>query len=328
MPDRTLNEQLTKYLTDVHSIEVQALAQMKAAPGIAGDERLAAVFREHLDETREQERLVEQALEARGADSSTLKDIAGRVGGWAMIAFARLNPDTPGKLTAHAFSYEHMEVAAYELLVRAAERAGEERVVDLARGICAQERAMAARLAANFDVAVEASLRAKDTDGIEEELVSYLTDAHAIEAQALQLLWSGPAIAGFEQLAEVFRDHLEVTREQQRLVEERLRAHGAKPSRFQNAGMRIGGVNLSGFFAAQPDTPAKLAGFAFAFEHLEIAAYELLRRVAERAGDTETAAVAQRIAGEERDAAERLESTWDGAMAVTLDKLTARPTSG
>src|SRR5215212_6557250 len=59
MSDRTLDEQLTKYLTDVHSIEVQALAQMKAAPEIAGDERLAAAFREHLDETREQERLVE-----------------------------------------------------------------------------------------------------------------------------------------------------------------------------------------------------------------------------------------------------------------------------
>src|ERR671916_489810 len=151
MPDRTLDEQLTKYLTDVHSIEVQALAQMKAAPDIARDERLAAVFREHLDETREQERLVEQALEARGAETSTLKDIAGRVGGWAMIAFARLNPDTPGKLTAHAFSYEHMELAAYELLQRAATRAGDEPVVDLARRIGAQERAMAERLASAFD---------------------------------------------------------------------------------------------------------------------------------------------------------------------------------
>jgi hypothetical protein len=27
MADRTISEQLTKYLTDVHSIEVQALAQ-------------------------------------------------------------------------------------------------------------------------------------------------------------------------------------------------------------------------------------------------------------------------------------------------------------
>jgi len=322
MSDRTLDEQLTKYLTDVHSIEVEALAQMKAAPDIAGDERLATAFREHLDETREQERLVEQALQARGADTSTLKDIAGRVGGWAMIAFARLNPDTPGKLTAHAFSYEHMEVAAYELLARAAERAGDQAVVEIARTICAQERAMAERLAANFDVAVEASLREKDADGIQEELVSHLTDAHAIEAQALQLLEAGPALAGFDQLAQVFRDHLDETREQRRLVEERLAAHDARPSRFQNTGMRIGGLNIGGFFGAQPDTPAKLAGFAFAFEHLEIAGYELLSRVAERAGDQETVAVAQRIATEERAAAERIAGTWDEAMDTTLETLT------
>jgi ferritin-like metal-binding protein YciE len=55
-------------------------------------------------------------------------------------------------------------------------------------------------------------------------LVSYLTDVHAIESQAPQLLETGPEIAGFEQLADVFRDHLEETREQRRLVEERLDA--------------------------------------------------------------------------------------------------------
>jgi ferritin-like metal-binding protein YciE len=327
MTDRTLAEQLTKYLTDVHSIEVQALAQLKAAPDIAGADRLANAFRKHLDETREQERLIREQLEARGADTSTLKDIAGRVGGWAMIAFAKLNPDTPGKLTAHAFSYEHMELAAYELLARVAERAGEQPVVDLARRIGAQERAMAERLAASFGEAVEASLDEKDAGDIESELVSYLTDAHAIESQAIQLLQSGPGIARFGQLAEVFREHLEETREQQRLVDERLRAHDATPSRFQATGMRIGGFNLGGFFAAQPDTPVKLAGFAYAFEHLEIASYELLRRVAERAGDTETVAVAERIAGQERRAAERIAATWDAAVDLTLSELTAEPAS-
>jgi ferritin-like metal-binding protein YciE len=325
MSDRSLSEQLTKYLTDVHSIEVQALAQMKAAPDIAGDERLAAIFREHLGETEEQKRLVEQELDRRGADTSGLKDIAGRVGGWAMVAFAKLNPDTPGKLTAHAFSYEHMELAAYELLKRIAARAGDHQVVRLAETIGAQEKAMGERLAERFDVAVEASLREKDADDIESELVSYLTDAHAIEAQALQLLETGPALAGFDELAQVFRDHLEETREQRRLVEERLAAHDASPSRFQNMGLRIGGLNIGGFFGAQPDTPVKLAGFAYAFEHLEIAAYELLRRVAERAGDAETVAVAERIAAEERTAAERIAATWDAAVDTSLSHLTKEP---
>jgi ferritin-like metal-binding protein YciE len=318
--DRTIDEQLTKYLTDVHSIEVQALAQLEVAPGIAGDERLAAPFERHLEETREQERLVRDALEARGADSSGLKDLAGRVGGWAMIAFARLNPDTPGKLVAHAYSYEHMELAAYELLARAARRAGDDRVMELAERIGPQEAAMGDRLAANFDVAVEASLAAKDAEPIDSELVSYLRDAHAIEAQAIQVLEAGQRIAGFDALVEVLRAHLDETREQQRLVTERLTAHGARPSRFQSTAMRAGGLNLGAFFGAQPDTPAKLAGFAFAFEHLEIAGYELLSRVAERAGDAETVETARRIAGEEREAAERIAGTWDAAIDVALEQ--------
>ncbi len=325
MPDRSIEDQLTRYLTDVHSIEAQALAQLERAPEIAADERLAAPLREHLEETQEQERLVREQLGARGADTSALKDIAGRVGGWAMIAFAKLNPDTPGKLTAHAFSYEHMELAAYDLLGRAARRAGDDPVVHLAERIGEQERAMAERLAERFDVAVEASLRDKETDGIESELVSYLSDAHGIEAQALQLLQTGPRIAGLDELSQVFGDHLEETKEQQRRVEERLRAHDAGPSRLQSAGMRIGALNLGAFFTVQPDTPAKLAGFAYAFEHLEIAGYELLRRVAERADDPETVAAADRTLVEERRAAERIAGTWDAAMDMALAELVGKP---
>jgi len=313
----SVDEQLTKYLTDVHSIEVQALAQMKRAPGIAGDGGLAAVFREHEAETREQERLVRERLEARGADPSTLKDIAGRVGGWAMIVFARLNPDTPGKLVAHAFSYEHMELAAYELLARIAQRAGDAEVERTARLIGPQEQAMADRLAAHFDAAVDASLG----EDLDKELVNYLRDAHAIEAQAVQLLEAGPKIAGMDELAAFMREHLEESREHQRLVEERLRAHDSGPSRFQSTALRVGGLNVGAFFGAQPDTPAKLAGFAFAFEHLEIAAYELLRRVAERAGDHETAAMADRILAQERAAAERVSRTWDAAADAAIDRV-------
>jgi ferritin-like metal-binding protein YciE len=320
MRDHTIEEQLTAYLADVHSIEVQALAQMKAAPKLAGEGQLAAAFREHLEETQEHERLVREQLEQRGADTSTLKDLAGRVGGWAMIAFARLNPDTPGKLTAHAFSYEHMELAAYELLRRIAQRAHDEPVIELARVVGAQEQAMAERLAGCFDEAVDISLAQKD-DPMDEQLASYLTDARAIEAQAVQLLEAGPRIVGVPALADAFRDHLAETREHQRLLEDRLHARDEQPSRFQSTALRLGAVNLGAFFGAQPDTPVKLAGFAYAFEHLEIAAYELLRRVADRADDPETAAVAERILADERRAAERVAATWDAAVDAALGDL-------
>ena len=86
-------------------------------------------FADHLRETEEQERLVREQLERLGAKPSSVKDVAGRVGGWGMILFARVNPDTPGKLAMHAYAYEHMELAAYELLRRVALRAGDEQTV-------------------------------------------------------------------------------------------------------------------------------------------------------------------------------------------------------
>jgi ferritin-like metal-binding protein YciE len=318
MAENTLDEQLKKYLTDAHSIEEQALAQLRLAPRVAGDPELRRAFAEHLRETEAQERLVREQLDRLGAAPSAVKDVAGRVGGFGMILFARVNPDTPGKLAMHAYSYEHMELAAYELLRRIAERAGDAAVAEMAGRIGGEERAMADRLAANWDRAVEASLREKGAEDIGKDLVKYLRDAHALEAQALRLLQTGPRLAELDALAEAFREHLEQTREHQRLVDERLAAHDAKPSRFHAGAMRAQALNLGGFFKAQPDTPAKLAGFAYAFEGLEIGAYELLMRVARRAGDEETASVAERIAGEERAAAERVAATWDAAAERAL----------
>jgi ferritin-like metal-binding protein YciE len=313
-----LQEQLTKHLTDVHAIEEQALQQMLVAPRMAADPELARAFREHLDETRDQERRVRERLVARGADPSRVKDLAGRAGGIGMVLFARTQPDTPGKLVAHAYSYEHMEMAAYDLLALVAERAGDADTAAVARSIREQESAMADRLEQGFQRAVEASLREVEPSDMGEQLVHYLQDAYAIESQALTLLQAAPALVD-PGLRKTFEDHLAETRAQQAAVEARLSAHDARPSRFKSALLRLGGVNLGGFFGAQPDTSAKLAGFAFAFEHLEVASYELLRRVAERAGDYDTARIAERIAGEERAAAAAVRAGFDRAIDAALE---------
>ena len=177
---------------------------------------------------------------------------------------------------------------------------------------------MADRVATFFDAAVTASLRDKGAEDLKEEIVKYLRDAHSLEAQALQLLEAGPAIAEFESLATLFREHLNETREHQRLVDERLEELGGRPARFQAAALRIGGLNAGGFFKAQPDSPVKIAGFAYAFEAVEQGAYELLSRTARRAGDERTWAVAEGILRNERDTAERVAATWDEAVDVAL----------
>jgi ferritin-like metal-binding protein YciE len=312
----TIDEQLHKYLTDVHAIEEQALAQMKAAPDIAGDPVLAEIFHEHLHETEEQARLVRRRLEAHGQSTSKLKDAIGRVTGVPFVLFARSQPDTPGKLVAHAISYENMELAAYELLARVAERAGDPDTVEVAEAIGGQERAMSDRLRENVDRAVEASLAGADPA---DKLPKYLADAHAIEAQAIEMMKRAPKIAGEPELERIYAGHLEESRRHQELIEQRLSAVGGKPNVLKDAAMRLGALNWGGFFAAQPDTPAKLAGFSFAFEHLEIGGYEQLQQVAARAGDEQTVRVVESILEDEREMALRVAGTFDRALDAALE---------
>jgi len=318
MSDRTLTDQLIKYLTDVHAIEEQALTQMRRAPGLAGNSEISDVFSQHLRETERQEKRVRELLAAHESAPSKLKDIAGRAGGVGMVMFAGAQPDTPGKLVAHAYSYEHMELAAYELLRRVAERSSDEETASAAREIGEEERRMAGRLETLFDRAADASLHELDPSSLAEQVGKYLADAHAIEEQAIGMLERAPKITQDEEMAALYADHLSETREHERRVRERLEAIGGKPSSLKDAAMRLGALNWGAFFAAQPDTPAKLAGFAFAFEHLEIAGYRLLQRVAHRAADEETVRMADAILASERAAAEKLAAHWDSALQASL----------
>ena len=311
-------EQLTKYLTDAHSIEVQALAQLRSAPDLAGDPENAAAFREHLRETEEHEHLVRLLLEARGAKPSRAKDAVMALGGKGFVLFAKVQPDTPGKLQAHAMSYEGLEYASYELLRRVAEHAGDEEVASVAGRIAGEERAMIERLRDGVDRSAEASLREVGRDDLGEQLRKYLADAHAIEEQAITLLERGPKLAGNGRIAAVYADHLAETRDPAELVQARLSALGGDPSSLKDAALRLGALNWGAFFQAHPDTPVKLAAFAFAFEHLEMGGYEQLRVVAERAGDEDTASLAERILEDERNAARQIEGVFDEAATVSL----------
>jgi ferritin-like metal-binding protein YciE len=317
--DRTPRDQLVKYLTDAHSIEEQALAQLRTAPEIAGDPELTAAYREHLRETEGHERLVRDLLEERGAKPSLAKDVVMKVGGKGFLLFARLNPDTPGKLHSHALSYEALELSSYELLRGVAERADEPEVADAANEVAAEERRMMQRLESTFDRAVEASLRAVGRDDLTEQLRKYLADAHAIEEQATALLERGPKLAGNPTLARIYSEHLDETRDHAEAIEARLHALGGDPSSVKDAALRLGALNWGAFFQAHPDTPGKLAAFARAFEYLEIGGYEQLRRVAERAGDEETAALVERILGQEREAAARIAGAFDEAVSASLE---------
>ena len=319
----TIDEQLTKYLTDAHSIEEQALTQLRSAPDIAGDPEIAGVFREHLGETERHEQMVRSRLEQLGVTPSTFKDVVMAAGGKAFVLFARSQPDTPGKLLAHAYAFEHLEEAGYRMLGHVADRAGDTATAETARAICGEEARMSERLEACLDRAVEASLDGVAPAELPGRVVSYLTDAHAIESQSQAVLERAPGALGDTRLAAPFDHHLEQTREHRRLVDERLQELGATPSALKDAAMRLGGLNWSAFFQTHPDTPGKIAAFAYALEHLEIAGYEQLARVAERAGDAATAGLVRRILVEEREAAAEIAARFDAAADASLSEVGA-----
>jgi ferritin-like metal-binding protein YciE len=315
MTDNDPQTQLVKYLTDVHSIEEQARIQMERAPKLV-EGPLAEAFERHLEETESQEQRVRERLEAHGASPSKLKDVAGQAGGFGMVLFARSQPDTPGKLAMHAFSYEHMEVAAYELLAVAAREAGDEATAALAEAIADEEREMAGRIAAAWDEAVEQALEGVDPDDLGAQLSTYLADVHALEGQSQKLLEKAKEMDLPQELSAAIAQHLEETEGHLEKIERRLDDRGAAPSALKDAALRLGALNWGVFFAAQPDTPAKLAGFAYAVENLEVAAYELLLRVARRAGDAETVALAESILAEEEQAAQAVADQWSVSMAA------------
>ncbi|HZW11405.1 MAG TPA: DUF892 family protein [Phycisphaerales bacterium] len=320
---RTPREQLAHFLSDMYSVELQALVQMERAPELAGDPAFADDFRVHRAETERHAEIVRRRLEAAGGAPSATKDAVMKLGGCAFLLFAKVMPETPGRLLAHAYSYEAMEWAGYAMLERFAMLAGDDATAAAASEIAAEERRMMERLERRFDAAERLSHEKAATgrtgrQDLHEHVRIHLAEAHALEAQSTQLLEKSGHIAGDPHLADLYREHLTETRDQARLLEARLHALGGDRSGLKDATLRLGGWNWGLFFQAQSDTPAKLAAFAYATEHLEIGAYELLRRTARRAGDLETEHLCERILAEERGMAHRLAASFDLAARATL----------
>jgi ferritin-like metal-binding protein YciE len=153
---------------------------------------------------------------------------------------------------------------------------------------------------------------------LQQQLISYLTDVDSLEQNAIQMLRTGFEQAGDEALKDAFSRHLVETEEHEQLVAGRLESYGKSRSMVKDMAQR-GGAMVSGMVAkAAPDTTGKLAIQAYAFEHMEIASYRMLRVVAEEAGDEETARVASRILEQEESAAHQLDGLLEQVARYDL----------
>ena len=149
------------------------------------------------------------------------------------------------------------------------------------------------------------------TKDLESELHAHMADAHALEKSILRHLDVLITTTEDDALRKALRHHHSVTLEQIARLEARLRAHHEAPSALKGMSRQFGAFLSSLRDLVRDDRPAENAREAFVIEHLEIGTYEVLERIALRAGDSETAQVALQSRAEEEAMVGVIVASWD-----------------
>jgi ferritin-like metal-binding protein YciE len=157
-------------------------------------------------------------------------------------------------------------------------------------------------------------------DKLRDKLADYVEDAHAMEQSVLRSLDSMISTTEDPEIRSMLEHHKEETERHERLLKERLDALGEGTSAPKEA-QTLAATLLKGIAdRARTDKPVKYARDGYVTEHMEIACYQILERLAERADDPETAEVARRNRADEEEMARKIDASWDRALDLTLDE--------
>ena len=155
-------------------------------------------------------------------------------------------------------------------------------------------------------------------DRLQQKLVSYVEDAHAMERNVSTMLDSMISTTDDPQIEEMLKHHKEETERQEARLKERLDALGAGTSARKQAQTVAAALVKGAADVVRGDQAGKNARDAYTTEHMEIAAYQLLERLAEKAGDTQTAEVARQNRAEEEAMSQKIDANWDRFLDLTL----------
>jgi ferritin-like metal-binding protein YciE len=159
---------------------------------------------------------------------------------------------------------------------------------------------------------------------LQEKLVEYIDEAYAMEQNVLRMLESMIGTTSDPQIKRSLERHKKETEQQAERLVECLAQHGTSPSKVKAASGIVGAVMKSVLDVARGDKAGRNARDGFATEHLEIAAYQMLERVAKKAGDKKTAAVARQNRAEEEAMARSIASKWNKVVDLSLKEAGVR----
>lgn len=137
-------DNLLDWLRDAHAMEQQAEKMLEAQAGrLENYPQLKTRIQQHLEETRGQQRLLEGCLERLGSSPSTLKDIGGKLMAFGQAMGGMTVSDEVVKGAMSGYVFENMEIAAYTVLIAAAQEVGDSATEAALKEILPQEVAMA-----------------------------------------------------------------------------------------------------------------------------------------------------------------------------------------
>lgn len=148
-----MKDRFIAWLRDAHAMEEQALTMLTAqANRIQSYPELKARIERHVLETQEHLRLLQKLLDTLPSGGiSLVRDLTGRLAATAQGLGGVLTSDEVVRGAMAGYAFEHMEIAAYRVLIAAADELGEVEAKAVFERILQEEIAMANWLEGNLD---------------------------------------------------------------------------------------------------------------------------------------------------------------------------------
>ncbi len=137
-------ERLIEWLRDAHAMEAQAETMLtKQASRIQHYPELKARIEQHITETQNQARLIEDCLRRHDRSCSGLKDLGGKMLAMGQAMGGMMVSDEIVKGAQMGYVFENLEIASYKILIAAAEAVGDLETKAVCERILVEEIAMA-----------------------------------------------------------------------------------------------------------------------------------------------------------------------------------------
>jgi ferritin-like metal-binding protein YciE len=153
---------------------------------------------------------------------------------------------------------------------------------------------------------------------LEDQLIKHIDEAYAMEQNVLRMLDGMISTTDDPVILDALEHHKMETQGHVDRMKARLEAHDAQPSGVKQMTGILQALAKMPLDMVRGEKAGRNARDGFATEHMEIASYELLRRIAERAGDEETAAAATEIIAQEKAMADVISENWDKFVEISL----------